>query len=207
MFIPDYYEFCCRVNLVAGHDALEQIPQLLASMDASSPMILTDKGVAGAGLVEMVVSAFNGGLDIRAMEDGVPPDSDIGLINRLARVYREKNCDSIIAVGGGSVLDTAKGINILVSEQGEDLLAFSGVGALKRPLRPFIAIPTTAGTGSEVTQAAVIADPDAARKLCFVSYFLLPDAAVVDPRMTLTLPPILRRPRPWMPWPMPWSPG
>ncbi|WDP89970.1 MAG: iron-containing alcohol dehydrogenase [Desulfobacter sp.] len=189
MYMPDYYEFCCRVNLVAGHDALEKIPGLLAGMDASSPMILTDKGVAGAGLVEILVTALNGGLDIRTIEDDVPPDSDINLVGRLAGVYREKGCDAIIAIGGGSVLDTAKGINILVSEGGDDLLAFTGVGALKRPLRPFIAIPTTAGTGSEVTQAAVIADPEAARKMLFGSYYLLPDAAVVDSRMTLTLPP------------------
>jgi len=189
MYIPDYYEFCCRVNIVAGHDALEQIPDLLAAMDSKSPMLLTDKGVTAAGLVDTVISAVSANLNIASIEDDVPPDSDVKVVNRLAAVYREKGCDAIIAVGGGSVLDTAKGINILVSENGEDLMAFTGAGVLKRPLRPFIAIPTTAGTGSEVTQAAVIADHDANRKLLFGSYYLLPDAAIVDPRMTLTLPP------------------
>lgn len=189
MYIPDFYEFCCRVNIVSGHDALEQIPALLAEMGARSPMILTDKGVTAAGLVDTMILALNGNLDIRAVEDDVPPDSDIKVVNHLATVYREKGCDAIIAVGGGSVLDTAKGINILVSEKGDNLLAFTGAGALKRPLGPFIAVPTTAGTGSEVTQAAVIADHDAGRKLLFASYYLLPDAAIVDPRMTLTLPP------------------
>ncbi len=189
MYIPDFYEFCCRVNIVAGHDALEQIPALLAEMGASSPMILTDKGVTEAGLVDTMVAALNGNLDIRTIEDEVPPDSDIKVVNHLATVYRKKGCDAIVAVGGGSVLDTAKGINILVSEQGNNLLAFTGAGALKRPLGPFIAVPTTAGTGSEVTQAAVIADHDTGRKLLFASYYLLPDAAIVDPRMTLTLPP------------------
>ncbi|MCG8633520.1 MAG: iron-containing alcohol dehydrogenase [Desulfobacterales bacterium] len=189
MYTPDYYEFCCRVNIVAGLNGLEQIPDLLASMGANSPMILTDKGVMAAGLVDVVTAALDDRLTIPAVEDDVPPDSDLKVVNRLAGVYREKGCDAIIAVGGGSVLDTAKGINILVSENSDDLMDFTGAGALKRPLRPLIAVPTTAGTGSEVTLVAVIADHDNNRKMLFSSYFLLPDAAVVDPRMTLTLPP------------------
>jgi alcohol dehydrogenase len=188
MYIPEYYEFCCRVNMVAGHDALEKIPHLLLSMNAKNPMVLTDKGVRAAGLVDIVIGAMGDKLAVRTIEDDVPPDSDLKVVNRLAAVYREKRCDAIIAVGGGSVLDTAKGINILVSEQADDLMRFTGAGALKRKLKPLIAVPTTAGTGSEVTIAAVIADPENDRKMIFGSYFLLPDAAVIDSRMTLTLP-------------------
>lgn len=189
MYIPDYYEFCCRVNIVAGHDALEQIPGLLSAMGANTPMILTDKGVKAAGLVDIVVGAIEDSLTIPSIEDDVPPDSDLNVVNKLARVYRQSGCDSIIAVGGGSVLDTAKGINILVSEKSDDLMQFTGAGALKQKLKPLIAVPTTAGTGSEVTMAAVIADPSRNRKMVFGSYFLLPDVAVIDSRMTLTLPP------------------
>lgn len=188
MHLPDYFEFCCRVEIVAGHDALEQIPGLLAAMGASCPMVLTDKGVRAAGLVDVVETALDGRLGLPVIEDDVPPDSDVDLVNRLAGVYREKGCNAIIAVGGGSVMDTAKGINILVSEDSDNLLDYTGVGALKRPLRPLVAVPTTAGTGSEVTQAAVVADRANNRKMLFTSLFLLPDAAVVDPRMTLTLP-------------------
>lgn len=186
MYIPDYYEFCCKVNIVGGAGSLEQIPALLAT--ATRPMILTDK-VAAAGLVDIVTTAIGDRLTIAALEDDVPPDSDVRVVNRLAGVYREKGCNAIIAVGGGSVLDTAKGVNILVSENADDLMAFTGAGALKRPLRPLIAVPTTAGTGSEVTLVAVIADHDKGRKMLFTSDFLLPDAAVIDPRMTATLPP------------------
>ncbi|MBU0970602.1 MAG: iron-containing alcohol dehydrogenase [Proteobacteria bacterium] len=188
MYIPEYYEFCCRVNMVAGHDALEKIPELLVSMGASNPMVLTDKGVRAAGLVDILIAAMADSLCIKTIEDEVPPDSDLKVVNRLAMVYREKGCDAIIAIGGGSVLDTAKGINILVSEKSDDLLQFTGAGALKRKLKPLIAIPTTAGTGSEVTIAAVIADHEKNRKMIFGSYFLLPDAAIIDSRMTLTLP-------------------
>ncbi len=175
--------------MVAGHNALEKIPEHLLSMNAKNPMILTDKGVRAAGIVDIVIEAIENKLTIKTIEDEVPPDSDLKVVNQLAGVYREKGCDAIIAVGGGSVLDTAKGINILVSEQADDLMQFTGAGALKRKLNPLIAVPTTAGTGSEVTIAAVIADHENNRKMIFGSYFLLPDVAIIDPRMTLTLPP------------------
>jgi alcohol dehydrogenase len=191
MYMPGYYEFCCRVNVLSGHASLESIPALLADLGARKPFIVTDRGVSGAGLLDLVTGALRNEVEIGAMSDEVPPDSDVEIVNRLAGVYRARGCDSIIAVGGGSVMDTAKGMNILVSERSDNLLAFSGANALKRPLKPFVAVPTTAGTGSEVTQAAVIKDRTKSLKLAFASYFLLPDAAVLDSRMTLTLPPAL----------------
>jgi alcohol dehydrogenase len=188
MYIPDYYEFCCRVKIVAGDNALDRVGPLLGSMDVCSPMILTDKGVMEAGLIDKVTRALGKDICVAAIEDEVPLDSDIDVVNRLARAYRAGKCDSIIAVGGGSVMDTAKGINILVSENASDLMQFTGAGALKRPLKPLVAIPTTAGTGSEVTLVAVIADHAKNRKMLFTSYFLQPDIAIIDPEMTLTLP-------------------
>lgn len=189
MHFPGYYEFFCPVNTVAGHLALEKIPQLIDRLGARRPMIITDKGVAAAGLVDIVSTAITPGLPIGAIEDDVPPDSDLKAVHRIAGVYRESGCDAIVAVGGGSVMDTAKGVNIVVSENADDLTQFSGAGRLTRPLRPLVAVPTTAGTGSEVTLVAVIADHERNLKMLFTSYFLLPDAAVLDPRMTLTLPP------------------
>jgi len=186
--LPGYYEYCCRVKIISGVGALEKIPPLLTALKAARPMIITDKGVVGAGLLEIVNNALTHSVTVGAVGDDVPPDSDIKVVHHLARVYREHGCDSLIAVGGGSVMDTAKGINIVVSEKADDLMRFAGVGTLKRPLRPLIAVPTTAGTGSEVTLVAVVADHDKKRKMFFTSYFLLPDAAVLDPRMTLTLP-------------------
>ncbi|MCF8092819.1 MAG: iron-containing alcohol dehydrogenase [Desulfotignum sp.] len=189
MEMPEYFEFCGRVNLVAGHDALEQIPGLLLSMGAKNLMIITDQGVSRAGLVEILVQSLDSRITVRTIQDEVPPDSDIDIVHTLARRYRKNTCDAIISLGGGSVMDTAKGMNILVSEGADNLRAFTGAGVLKHRLKPLIAVPTTAGTGSEVTQVAVIADPDHGRKLFFTSHFLIPDAAVIDPRMTLTLPP------------------
>jgi alcohol dehydrogenase len=188
MEIPKFYEFCCKTTIVGGHDALERIPDFLISRAVNNPMIITDQGVRQAGLVDVLIQALNNRVSVRSVQDKVPPDSDIETVHAIARKYREKKCDSIIALGGGSVLDTAKGVNILVSEAGDNLLAFSGAGALKHKLKPLIAVPTTAGTGSEVTLVAVISDPEHNRKLLFTSYFLLPDLAIIDSRMTLTLP-------------------
>jgi alcohol dehydrogenase len=191
MILPDYYEFCCRVKLVAGHDALEKIPALLADMGAKKPLIITDKGVAAAGLVDIVVNALKDGIAIGGIADNVPPDSDLKVVNQLAGLYRDNACDAIIAIGGGSVMDTAKGVNIVVSENATDLMAFSGIGSLKRHLKPLFAVPTTAGTGSEVTQVAVIKDHEKHIKMAFGSYFLLPDVSILDSRMTMTMPPFI----------------
>jgi alcohol dehydrogenase len=121
--------------------------------------------------------------------DDVPPDSSLSTVRNAAAIYRENNCDAIIAIGGGSVIDTSKGVNILVSEGGTDLLKYSGAHNLPKPLKPFFVVPTTSGTGSEVTMVAVISDTDKGVKLPFTSYFLMPNAAILDPRMTQTLPP------------------
>lgn len=191
MNLPGYFEFGCRVQVSAGHDALGRIPDALNGLHARRPMIITDAGVLQAGLIDIVREAIGDRVDLGPLASNVPPDSEVKVVNELARSYRDSDCDAIIAVGGGSVMDTAKGVNIVVSENAEDLMDFSGSGRLKRPLRPMIAIPTTAGTGSEVTQAAVIADHQRNLKMVFNSYFMLPDVAVLDPRMTLTLPPVV----------------
>ncbi len=191
MYFPGYHEFCCRVNLVAGVDALEKIPSLLEDLGVSRPMILTDKGVRAAGLIDLLLQAFQNRVTVGTICDEVPMDSDVGLVNRLAGLYRGSGCDGIVAVGGGSVLDTAKGVDVLVSENALDLMDFEGAGILKRRLRPLIAVPTTAGTGSEMTLVAVISDPATHKKHLFLSHFLQPHAAVLDPRMTLGLPALI----------------
>ncbi|HRS98353.1 MAG TPA: iron-containing alcohol dehydrogenase, partial [Smithella sp.] len=98
-------------------------------------------------------------------------------------------CDSIIAVGGGSAIDTAKGVNIVITENTDDLLKFMGNYRLNKPMKPFVVIPTTSGTGSEVTMVAVIANPEKNVKMQFTSDLLLPKLAVLDPRMTMSMPP------------------
>ena len=187
-----YYEFFCPVKVIAGHAALEHIPFELATLGATRPMIITDKGVRNNHLLAPIEAAFESTNAVIAyIFDDVPPDSSLETVRKAAQLYAEHNCDSIIAIGGGSVIDTSKATNILVTEGGEDLLKYSGAHNLPKPLKPFFVIPTTSGTGSEVTMVAVVSDPEKNVKMAFASYYLMPHAAILDPRMTQTLPPHL----------------
>ncbi|TCB38122.1 iron-containing alcohol dehydrogenase [Acinetobacter sp. ANC 4910] len=187
-----YYEFFCPVKVIAGNAALEHIPFELATLGAKRPMIITDKGVRGNQLLAPIEAAFEStDAVIGCIFDDVPPDSSLDTVRQAAALYRENQCDAIIAVGGGSVIDTSKATNILVSEGGDDLLQYSGAHNLPKPLKPFFVIPTTSGTGSEVTMVAVVSDTSKNVKMAFASYYLMPHAAILDPRMTLTLPPHL----------------
>ena len=187
-----YYEFFCPVKVIFVFSALEHIPFELSTLGAKRPMIITDKGVRSNNLLAPIETAFEStDTNIGYIFDDVPPDSSLETVQKAAQFYRENNCDAIIAVGGGSVIDTSKATNILVSEGGNDLLKYSGAHNLPKPLKPFFVIPTTSGTGSEVTMVAVVSDPVKNVKLAFASYYLMPHAAILDPRMTQTLPPHL----------------
>jgi len=187
-----YYEFFCPVKIIAGHAALEHIPFELATLGAKRPMIITDKGVRTNHLLAPIEAAFESTETVIGyIFDDVPPDSSLETVRKAAQLYKENNCDAIIAVGGGSVIDTSKATNILVTEGGDDLLKYSGAHNLPQALQPFFVIPTTSGTGSEVTMVAVVSDPEKNVKMAFASYYLMPHAAILDPRMTQTLPPHL----------------
>lgn len=187
-----YFEFSCPVKLVAGHRALEHIQFELETRGVIRPMMVSDPGVVGAGLVDIVAEAVrSAGGEVGPVFDQVPPDSSMEAVEAGAAVYLESGCDAIIAVGGGSVMDTAKAMNIMATEGGGDPRRFAGYNNLKHPLRTFVAVPTTAGTGSEVTSISVIKDAGSGTKTFYVSPFLLPDVAVLDPRMTLKLPPMI----------------
>jgi aldehyde:ferredoxin oxidoreductase len=188
--IPSYYEFYNPVKIVSGHKALENLPFELEQLAAARPMIITDKGVVGAGLIDIVKGAFaDSGVIIGAVYDETPPDSSLDTVNTIAGIFRANGCDSLIAVGGGSAIDTAKGVNIVITEESDDLARFMGAEMLKKPMKPLIVVPTTSGTGSEVTLVAVINDTARNMKMLFTSYYLLPKVALLDTRMMTTMPP------------------
>lgn len=185
-----FFEFFCPVKIVAGLAALEHVPFEFAARGVSRPLLITDRGVRGAGLLEPVQAALrSSGVDGSLVFDDVPQDSATGTVSSIARMYRRESCDALLALGGGSVIDTAKAVNILVSEGGDELARYAGTNVLKRRLRPLFVLPTTSGTGSEVTSVCVIKDSGSGLKLPFISQYLLPDVAVLDPRLTLALPP------------------
>ncbi len=188
--LPEYFEFFAPVKIVSGKKAVDNLPYELDQLQAQRPFIVTDKGIENAGLIEIIKKAMDAGkMEIGAIYDETPPDSSIEVVNEAAKMFRENGCDSIVAIGGGSVIDTAKGVNIVITENVEDLSKLMGAEVLKKPMKPFIVIPTTAGTGSEVTLVAMISNPAEDVKMPFTSYRLFPNTAIIDPRMTMTMPP------------------
>jgi len=188
--LPAYYQFYCPVKILSGENALGNIPFEMTLLGRSSAMVVTDRGVVEAGLVARLESAFaDSDCRIGFIFDEVPPDSSNRIVNKLAALFREKGCDCFIAVGGGSAIDTAKGANIVISQESEDLLELQGADRITADMKPMIVVPTTAGTGSEVTRVAVIFNEEKNVKMSFVSDKLYPRVAVLDPAMTQTMPP------------------
>ena len=185
------FKFYNPAKIVSGNQALDSLGYELGQLHAQRILMITDRGVLEAGLIDRVNKALEKFESITTvLFDDVPPDSSPAAVNVASGVFRENECDAIVVVGGGSVIDTGKAVNILVSEGADDILELKGA-KLRKPMKPLIAIPTTAGTGSEVTNAAVIRDPDLNEKIIFASYQLIPDVAILDPRMTISLPPLV----------------
>ncbi len=187
--LPLYYEYHNPVKILSGESALENIPYELGVLEARAPLLLSDEGLVQAGAVDTVLSHMKPAVP-KATFTQIPPDSSVAVVNEIARFFTDQGCDSILAVGGGSVIDTAKGVRMVISQGATDLEALMGCEVLTAGTHiPFIAVPTTAGTGSECTPVAVISNPEKQVKQEYISAHLLPDAAILDVRMTLTLPP------------------
>lgn len=188
--MSNYYEFQNSAKILSGDLATENIPHEFKSLGAKNILILTDKTLEKIGTLQTVIDAINNGeLKIRGVFTEIPPDSSIDTINEVVKQYKALNCDGILAIGGGSVIDTAKGTRMVLSQEKEDIMELAGCELISYGKHiPFIAIPTTSGTGSEATLVAVILNKIQNIKMEFISYFLVPDVAVLDPRMTLTLP-------------------
>lgn len=185
----NYFEFNSGAKILCGEDALNNLDYELEFFQAKNPLLLSDEGIVNAGLVAIVKQSVKA-VKMETEFFKIPADSSTITINQIARLYKNNKCDAIIAVGGGSVIDTAKGVKLLLSQDCENILELSGNEIVKKGhLIPFIVIPTTCGTGSECTAVAVIKDAKTKTKLEFISSELLPDVALLDPRMIKNLPP------------------
>jgi alcohol dehydrogenase class IV len=193
----DFWQFVAPTRVVAGRGLLEGTGFEFAKEGASRVLVVTDEVVRGTGLVDRVCDGVrDGGLEVAAVYDGVPQDSDSAAVVACAQAGSEHGADAILAVGGGSVMDTAKAANVIFTHGGEPRewegyfgLPRAGDG-LGRPeeLAPLAAIPTTAGTGSEVSFAAVIKDREAHLKFAVADFPMYPRLAILDPEATRTLP-------------------
>ncbi len=187
----NYFEFQNSVKLLCGELSLERIPTELKLLGATRPLLLSDSMLAQIGTLAQVAEAMTAeGCPPAGSFTEIPVDSSLRVVNGIARHYRKLGCDALVAVGGGSVIDTAKGVRLVLSQDTDDILSISGFENLSRGRYiPFIVVPTTAGTGSECTGVAVIRNDETQVKMEFLSPFVEPDVAVLDPRMTEGLPP------------------
>jgi alcohol dehydrogenase len=177
--------FSMANKLVTGSDALKQLPEEVLRLGMKKPLIVTDKVLVQAGVVKQVQ-------DLLPMEPGIFPDvnpePEIEIVEHCLQTIKKGNHDGIIAVGGGSAIDIAKAASVMATNKGK-IEDYFGINLVEVPGLPLIAIPTTAGTGSEVTNISILSDTKEQVKKGIVSPFLLPDVAIVSPMMTITCPP------------------
>ena len=173
-----------------GAGALSTLPDQLTAVGMTRPLIVSDRGLAATGLVRRVERLCPPGAPVFL---DVPPNPTVAASRAALAVYQADRCDGLCAVGGGSPIDLAKCVALLASHSGplESFAAiYGGIPRITAAIAPVIAIPTTAGTGSEVGRAALITLDDG-RKLGFISPHLIPRRAVCDPELTIGLPPFL----------------
>ena len=168
--------------------AIAQLPAHCQRAGIARPLIVTDAGVRAAGVLDTVLKAL-GGMP-HAVYDGTPSNPTEAAVRAATALYAQERCDGLIAVGGGSAIDCAKGVAIAATHPGP-LTTYAtiegGSTRITEAVAPLIAVPTTAGTGSEVARGAIVIVDDG-RKLGFHNWALLPKAAICDPALTLGLP-------------------
>lgn len=170
--------------------ALALLPAELGLLGVRRPLIVTDPGVVAAGLLDRVHAILPSGI-VGHIYDRTPANPTEAAAREAVTAYRQANCDGVIAIGGGSAMDLAKAVAVWATHGGDSLkpymLVEGGLERIRPDLAPVVAIPTTAGTGSEVGRGAVIVLDDG-RKLALISPHLIPRLALCDPELTLGLP-------------------
>lgn len=182
--------YLTKIQFDFGTRAL--LAEELSGLGVRRPLLVTDPGIVAAGLVDMVREDLPADMAV-TLFDRTPENPTEAAAREALSVYREARCDGLIGLGGGSSLDLAKAVGLLVNHPGplaQYALIEGGLSRIQGRLPPVIAIPTTAGTGSEVGRGAVVVMADG-RKLAVISPRLIPDVAICDPELTLGLPPTL----------------
>jgi len=184
--------YLTHVSIESG--ALSQLPSECARVGIRRPLIVTDVGIRAAGLMDKLVDVLaSAKLESTTVYDATPANPTEAAVREAAALVKQNQCDGLIAFGGGSSMDCAKGVAIVATHEGpmtRYATIEGGSPRISERVLPLIAIPTTAGTGSEVARGAIVIVDDG-RKLGFHSWNLVPKAAILDPDLTLGLPPLL----------------
>jgi 1,3-propanediol dehydrogenase len=177
-------------EVIYGLGALSQIGKCCSRMGGERILLVTDPGLIAAGWVDESLRYLENE-DLRyVIYDNVVTNPRDYQVEQGAELYRKKNCDVIAAIGGGSPIDTAKGIGILTSNHGR-IHEYEGANLVTQPIPPLVCVPTTAGTGADVSQFAVIANKRTKEKMTILSRAITPDITLIDPRLLETKAPDL----------------
>ena len=186
----DFFTFQVRPRIIFKAGAIDGLRAEIEQLRASRTVIITDQGTRDAGLIERVQAGMAGATTLAGVFSNVPQGASIAATEQAAAFAHSVEANLLIAVGGGSSLDTAKAMRILLAEGGT-LRAHADNIRLNQPLIPLIAIPTTAGSGSEVSTWASVRDATARTKISLNHPAFAPDLALLDPELTYTMPPQL----------------
>lgn len=181
------FRFKIPQNIEFGMGSLNKLPEILKENNSEHVFLISDRGLEKIGVVKKIEDIIKaGGIQYTSYLD-VIPNPTVDIVDEATALYKECGATSIVALGGGSSMDVAKAVGVLVNFGGK-ITDYEGNHKVPGPIVPMVAIPTTAGTGSEVTASAVITDESRNYKLSVFSYEILPKYAVLDPELIMTAP-------------------
>ena len=174
-----------------GNGSIDSLPKIIKNLKLNSPLICSDPGLSEVGMTNKIVDLISNEVSVSLYEE-TPANPNEKAVSDALSLYRSGECDSVIGFGGGSSMDLAKAVALMTNHPGNVSDYSVNKGGIKKinETVPVIAIPTTSGTGSEVSSGSVIIMNDG-RKLLLISEFLRPKAAICDPELTLGLPPLI----------------
>ncbi|MGH8933754.1 MAG: iron-containing alcohol dehydrogenase [Egibacteraceae bacterium] len=177
-------------EIIFGIGALAEVGQAVRRLGGTRVFVVSDPGVIGAGWVDASLEHLDeAGLSVHLWSDLTPNPKDHEIAAGF-KAYVQSGCDALIAIGGGSCIDTAKSIAVL-SGNGGQILDYEGIDKVTKPIPPLVMCPSTGGTGADVSQFAVITDTTRLLKATLIGRALVPDISITDPRLLLTMPPDL----------------
>lgn len=181
-------QFFVKSDVTFGVDAVKELPKMLEEYKAKNVMIVYDNGVKIAGIAEKVIEEVKKANVNITIFDGVIPNPTNEVVEEAAEIAKKANTDVFVAVGGGSSIDLTKAVNILMTNPGK-IGEYGGMNLVKENVLPLIAIPTTAGTSSEITNVVALTDTQAVCKYVIIDNKIVADKVIADPEFTKTMPP------------------